>query len=73
MKVSITFYIKVCFLSLTMLLTSMTHAQKTNNPNIILSISEESELNFFEYEPELKLKATLSSLCFDPYKTRVIF
>jgi len=62
MKVSITFYIKVCFLNLTMFLTSMSHAQKTNNPNIILSISEESELNFFEYEPGLKLKATLSSL-----------
>jgi len=36
--------------------------QNTDSPNLILSLEQESELNFYRYDPALKIKATLNSL-----------
>ena len=37
-------------------------SQKTDSANLILSISEEQELNFYNYQPRLILKATLNTI-----------
>lgn len=50
------------FSSLFIANTLVGFTQNINNPNLILSISEESELMFYRYDSIFKIKATLTSL-----------